>query len=156
MISFKPLLILYLIITSFGLSVCSNEETNIGKKEYSETLSSIPNEIWSKLKEYFPEIGLAALFSKASFIDSIGKIFSLIGNGISYAYSSFYSVILETFGAKVAGVFVISTYVVVVVVVVGGVYTLYKVSTKDNSSIKLGSFEVKSGDGNTKTDNNKE
>ena len=133
----KPFFILYLIISSFCLSACSN----IVEKDNSNSLNNVQNDMIQKLQKWVPEIGLA--FTSSYLVDSIGKIFIAIGNGISFAYSSFYLTILETFGPNVAGMFVISTYVVVVIVVVGTAYTAYKVFIKDNTYIELGKFQIK-------------
>ena len=136
-----------MIISSFCFSVCSG----VIEKDNSNSLNTVQNEIIEKIKTWGPQIGLA--LSSHYLIESIGKVFVIIGKGIIFAYSSFYSTILNIFGPNIAGIFVISTYVVVVIVALGAAYTVYKVFTKDNTYIEIGSFKLKSGEANKKDKN---
>ena len=145
MISFKPMLILYLIISSFTLSVCST----ISEKD--ETIfTSIPKKVYENIKEHYPEITAASVaYTKAQAFEGL---LTNIGKGISYACSSFYNILLESFGVKVAGVFVGATWIVAVA---GTGYVIYKV-VNSNHVIKVGTMEYSSSSEEENNSKNRE
>ena len=117
----KSMFILYLIISSFELSVCSNIANGEKESEKFEFLS-IPKDILAKMEKAGINVGLACVSD--SILSGINTILTTIGHGIAYFPSAIYSSLLETFGKKVAGIAVFSTFVVVLV---GSAYIVYEI-----------------------------
>ena len=136
MIHIKSILILYLIISSFPLSICS---TTADEKD-ENILFTVPKEVLEKIKNYSPEI--VSAYHAKSIIGGIDKIITTIGKGIMYASSSIYSAILETCGTYIAGAVVVSTWLVVFTATG---YIIYKVANS-NHYIKIGEFEYSSSE----------
>ena len=83
---FKSLFILYLIISSFALTVSSN----IQKEEKGKyQLIDIPFDVLEKMKKAGIDIGAGYLAN--SIFGGIDKIITTIGNGIVYVSSALYS-----------------------------------------------------------------
>ena len=57
-------------------------------------------------------------------MSGINTILTTIGQGIAYFPSAIYSSLMETFGPKIAGIAVVSTFLVVLV---GSVYIVYEI-----------------------------
>ena len=134
----KPMFILYLIISSFTLSICS---TSVTTKE--DILSTIPNWAWKKIKEHTPEILSTAIYY-SSWYGAIERLISIVGKGIANAAWGLYNALLETCGPAITGVFVATTALVVITGTVIIIYKIYK-----TSYVKVGEFEYCSSDSET-------
>ena len=143
----KPVFILYLIVSSFTITICSTIDDSLTKQK------NIPKEVLEKVKEYVPEIAkiggatTSITYAEAIF-GGINKILTTLGNGIAYASSSIYTSLLETLGAKVAGCVVLGTWAVIIV---GSVVIVYKMSDS-NHYVKVKEFEYHSSDKEDKSD----
>ena len=116
----KSMFILYLIISSFELSVCSNIAN--GEKSEKFKILDIPNDILEKMQNVGIGFGLA--YAAEPIMSGINTILTTIGHGIAYFPSAIYSSLMETFGPKIAGIAVVSTFLVVLV---GSVYIVYEI-----------------------------
>ena len=116
----KSMFILYLIISSFELSVCSNISN--GEKSEKFKILDIPNDILEKMQKVGIGFGLA--YAADSIMSGINTILTTIGHGIAYFPSAIYSSLMETFGPQIAGIAVVSTFLVVLV---GSVYIVYEI-----------------------------
>ena len=116
----KSMFILYLIISSFELSVCSNIAN--GEKSEKFKLLDIPNDVLEKIQKVWIGFGLA--YAADSIMSGINTILTTIGHGIAYFPSAIYSSLMETFGPNIAGIAVVSTFLVVLV---GSVYIVYEI-----------------------------
>ena len=131
----KSIFILYLIISSFTLSIC---ETIITAKDNKNFFLKLSENTLEKLKEYIPGIAGVILFSQFSQFETI---LTTIGSGIAKAASALYTALLETWGSTVTGYFVIGT---TVVVILGTIFVVYKLFNA--KYIKVGEFEYCSSD----------
>ena len=116
----KSMFILYLIISSFELSVCSNIAN--GEKSEKFKILDIPNDVLEKIQKVWIGFGLA--YAADSIMSGINTILTTIGHGIAYFPSAIYSSLMETFGPNIAGIAVVSTFLVVLV---GSVYIVYEI-----------------------------
>ena len=116
----KSMFILYLIISSFELSVCSNISN--GEKSEKFKILDIPNDVLEKIQKVWIGFGLA--YTADSIMSGINTILTTIGHGIAYFPSAIYSSLMETFGPQIAGIAVVSTFLVVLV---GSVYIVYEI-----------------------------
>ena len=129
---FKSLFILYLIISSFALTVSSN----IQKEEKGKyQLIDIPDDVLGKMKKAGIDIGAGYLTN--SIFGGIDKIITTIGNGIVYVSSALYSSLFETFGPNLAGIATVSTFIVVLV---GTTYVVYRIVDYAFNYEKVGEF----------------
>ena len=126
---FKSLFILYLIISSFALTVSSN----IQKEEKGKyQLIDIPDDVLEKSWNIY-RCGYLA----NSIFGGIDKIITTIGNGIVYVSSALYSSLFETFGPNIAGIATVSTFIVVLV---GTTYVVYRIVDYAFNYEKVGEF----------------
>ena len=116
----KSMFILYLIISSFELSVCSNISN--GEKSEKFKILDIPKDVLEKMQKVGIGFGLA--YAADSIMSGINTILTTIGHGIAYFPSAIYSSLMETFGPQIAGIAVVSTFLVVLV---GSVYIVYEI-----------------------------
>ena len=116
----KSMFILYLIISSFELSVCSNISN--GEKSEKFKILNIPKDVLEKMQKVGIGFGLA--YAADSIMSGINTILTTIGHGIAYFPSAIYSSLMETFGPQIAGIAVVSTFLVVLV---GSVYIVYEI-----------------------------
>ena len=116
----KSMFILYLIISSFELSVCSNIAN--GEKSEKFKILDIPKDVLEKMQKVGIGFGLA--YAADSIMSGINTILTTIGHGIAYFPSAIYSSLMETFGPQIAGIAVVSTFLVVLV---GSVYIVYEI-----------------------------
>ena len=116
----KSMFILYLIISSFELSVCSNMAN--GEKSEKFKILNIPKDVLEKMQKVGIGFGLA--YAADSIMSGINTILTTIGHGIAYFPSAIYSSLMETFGPQIAGIAVVSTFLVVLV---GSVYIVYEI-----------------------------
>ena len=116
----KSMFILYLIISSFELSVCSNMAN--GEKSEKFKILDIPNDVLEKIQKVWIGFGLA--YAADSKMSGINTILTTIGHGIAYFPSAIYSSLMETFGPQIAGIAVVSTFLVVLV---GSIYIVYEI-----------------------------
>ena len=117
----KSMFILYLIISSFELSVCTNNEN--GEKESEKfDFVKIPKVILEKIKK--AGIDIVQAYDVDSILKGINAIIITIGHGIAYASSAIYSSLLETLGEKVAGLAVLSTFLVILI---GQIFIVYEI-----------------------------
>ena len=83
----KSMFILYLIISSFELSVCSNIAN--GEKSEKFKILDIPNDILEKMQNVGIGFGLA--YAAEPIMSEINTILTTIGHGIAYFPSAIYS-----------------------------------------------------------------
>ena len=69
-------------------------------------------------------IGFGLAYAAEPIMSGINTILTTIGHGIAYFPSAIYSSLMETFGPQIAGIAVVSTFLVVLV---GSVYIVYEI-----------------------------
>ena len=140
---FKPIFILYLIISSFTFTICSKIKYDNKEKKILDQLVETIQEIYKTTKKNVINSGIAYL---ATIIKKLLNIaLSFIGNGISNAFSYMYSHIYDLIGSRpgVTSWFIVGSFVVVII---GGCYVIYKVVNSNHFvKVKIGDIEVEYG-----------
>ena len=159
MSSIKPFFILYLLISSFALSICkenikqvdcTKKEETLGE-ELSNMFSKIPKNVLKTLN-YIPTISasVALAVNADKIIVSLESLFGTIGSGMKYTYSSLYASIEAAYGVKAAAVLSVGNYAIILV---GATYLIYKMVDKEHY-IKVGDIEYSSKEKDKKQDKN--
>ena len=129
--------ILYLVISSFSLSIC---ETNKDDDNDDNIIINISAKVLEQIKKYAPnieKIGMA-LFAD-DYITRVNNFLVTIGKGISHAVGSLYSALLDTCGVGVTGLFVAGT---TVIILAGTGVIIYKIY--NTKYVKVAEFEYSS------------
>ncbi len=143
MTSIKPFFILYLLISSFALSICEEGiKKEKGAGDYiNDIFNKIPTDLLGSLK-YITQISasVSIAWNAEKIIGSIEQLLVTVGSGVKYTYSSLYTLIETAYGVKVAGALAIGNYVIILA---GASYLIYKIVNKDKY-VKVGDIEYSS------------